>query len=191
MTDDSRVLYLLACAAPPAQHLTTGITLAQQAGWDVCLILSPSAYTWQSQEQLGDLETLTGHPIRYTYKRPGTEDSLPPADAMLVAPATFNTLNKWAAGIADTLLLGLVTEAIGLQLPVVVLPYLNAAQAAHPTLPTSVAFLRSAGISVLLGGDGFIPHVPQHGDVDRYPWTAAIDALPRRAAPNGIRPAKS
>ncbi|WP_236655467.1 flavoprotein [Streptacidiphilus carbonis] len=188
MTDDSRVLYLLACAAPPAQHLPTGITLAQQAGWDVCLILSPSAYSWQTQEELSDLEELTGHPVRYTYKRPGTEDVLPAPDAMLVAPATFNTLNKWAAGISDTLLLGLVTEAIGLQLPVVALPYLNAAQAAHGALDASVTFLRASGISVLLGAGGFVPHIPKHGDVDHYPWAAAIDALPRRAAPNGIRP---
>lgn len=188
---DSRVLYLLACAAPPAQHLPTGITLAQQAGWDVCLVLSPSAYSWQSETQLGELEALTGHPVRYTYKRPGTDDVLPPADAMLVAPVTFNTINKWAAGISDTLLLGLVTEAIGLQLPVVAMPYFNAAQAAHPALAINVAFLRSAGISVLLGGDGFTPHIPQHGDVDHYPWNTAVNALPRRATRNSIRPRTS
>ena len=28
---------------------------------------------------------------------------LPEPDAIIVAPATFNTINKWAAGIADTL----------------------------------------------------------------------------------------
>jgi len=185
---ETRVLYLLACAAPPAQHLRTGTTLAQQAGWDVCLILSPTAYTWQSNRDLAELETLTHHPIRYTYKRPGTADVLPPPDAMMVAPATFNTINKWAAGIADTLLLGLATEAIGLHLPVVALPYLNAAQAAHPALSTSVALLRSAGISVLLGGDGFTPHSPQHGGVDHYPWAAAVDTLPRCPENNDTEP---
>jgi Flavoprotein len=185
---DTRVLYLLACAAPPAQHLRTGTTLAQQAGWDVCLILSPTAYTWQSNRDLAELETLTHHPIRYTYKRPGTADVLPPPDAMLVAPATFNTINKWAAGIADTLLLGLATEAIGLHLPVVALPCLNAAQAAHPALSTSVALLRSTGISVLLGDDGFTPHLTQDGDVDHYPWNAAVNALPHRTAENDTEP---
>jgi Flavoprotein len=34
-------------------------------------------------------------------------------DAIIVAPATFNTINKWAVGISDTLALGLLTEAIG------------------------------------------------------------------------------
>jgi phosphopantothenoylcysteine synthetase/decarboxylase len=157
------------------------VVLAQRVGWEVCVVLSPSAYGWLSAAEVAELEALTGHTVRSTYKRPGQPDVLPAADAMLVAPATFNTINKWAAGISDTLLLGLVTEAIGLQLPVVVLPYCNAAQAAHPAFDTSVAFLRAAGVSVLLGGaDGFVPHVPQHGNVDGYPWAAAIAALPRR-----------
>lgn len=32
---------------------------------------------------------------------------LPPADAFVVALATFNMVNKWALGISDTLTLGL------------------------------------------------------------------------------------
>jgi hypothetical protein len=35
---------------------------------------------------------------------------LPPADAIAVAPATYNTINKWAAGISDTLALGILCE---------------------------------------------------------------------------------
>jgi hypothetical protein len=37
------VLYLIGSAAPPVRHATTGITLAHRAGWDVCLILTPTA----------------------------------------------------------------------------------------------------------------------------------------------------
>jgi flavoprotein len=36
----------------------------------------------------------------------------PPPDAITVASATFNTINKWAAGISDTVVLGLLTEAL-------------------------------------------------------------------------------
>lgn len=174
---DSRVLYLIACAAPPAQRIRTGIERAQAAGWGVCLVLTPSAARWLSAD-MADLATLTGHPVRTDYKLPGQPDVLPPPDAILVAPATFNTLNKWAQGIADTLALGLVTEGIGLQLPVVALPYLNQAQAAHPALSRSVEFLRASGVTVLLGDGGFVPHVPKHGDLDGYPWDAALAALP-------------
>jgi flavoprotein len=49
-----------------------------------------------------------------------------------VASATFNTVNKWAAGISDTLALGILCEAYGMGIPTAVLPYLNPAQSAHP-----------------------------------------------------------
>lgn len=181
----TNTLYLIACAAPPARHIATGIRAAQAAGWDVCLVLTPSAYRWAEEDGRGELDELrhlTGHPVRHRYKLPSEEDVLPAPDALLVAPATFNTLNKWAAGIADTLALGLITEAIGLRTPLVALPYLNRAQAAHPALAHSVAFLREAGVTVLLddgqGAGGFRPHPPKNGDVTTYPWKLAVSALP-------------
>jgi hypothetical protein len=39
---------------------------------------------------------LTGHPVRSEYKDSGAPDVLPPSDAMVVVPATFNTINKCA-----------------------------------------------------------------------------------------------
>ncbi|MFD7019899.1 hypothetical protein [Streptomyces sp. NPDC059928] len=77
-----------------------------------------------------------------------------------------------------TLALGLITEGIGLGLPIVALPHFNDAQAAHPAIPGLVDVLRQAGVTVLLGEGGFTPHRPRHGDLDAYPWQAAIDALP-------------
>ncbi len=38
---------------------------------------------------------------------------MPKADAMLVMPATFNTINKWAQGIGDTLVTSILCEALG------------------------------------------------------------------------------
>ncbi|NDZ97171.1 flavoprotein, partial [Streptomyces sp. SID11726] len=86
------------------------IRAAQKAGWDVCTILTPSAYRWASEDAEGEveaLEALTGHPVRHQYKLPSQDDVLPAPDALLVAPLTANTVNKWAAGISDTLALGL------------------------------------------------------------------------------------
>ncbi|NEC91526.1 flavoprotein [Streptomyces sp. SID12501] len=174
----TKILYLISCAAPPAQSVATGIRKAQAAGWGVCLILTPSAHSWLEND-IAELRELTGYPIRHQYKLPAESDVLPSPDAILVAPATLNTLTKWADGHADTLALGLVTEGIGLRLPLVALPYLNQAQAAHPALERSVSFLRECGVTVLLGLGGFVPHVPKHGDLESYPWDAALDALPR------------
>lgn len=38
--------------------------------------------------------------------------------------------------------------------------------------------LRDAGVTVLIGDGGFTPHPPRQGNLDAYPWQAAIEALP-------------
>lgn len=177
----TRTLYLIACAAPPARRLHVPIRAAQNSGWDVCVILTPSAYRWASEDADGQIETLeelTGHPVRWQYKLPSQPDVLPPPDAILVAPLTSNTLAKWATAVSDTLALGLITEGIGLGLPIAALPHFNDAQAAHPAIARHIDVLREAGVTVLLGEGGFVPHKPRHGDLDAYPWQAALDALP-------------
>jgi hypothetical protein len=85
---------------------------------------------------------------------------LPPPDAIVVAPATFNTINKWAAGISDTLALGQLTEAIGKRLPVVALPFVNAAQAEHPAFQGSIERMRAAGMQLLYGPNVLELHEP-------------------------------
>lgn len=47
---------------------------------------------------------------------------------MIVAPITCNSVAKWAAGISDTPLLGLLVEGVGKQLPIVAMPLSNWAQ---------------------------------------------------------------
>src|SRR5215211_1403562 len=119
------VLYLIVCGAPPARDSGRLVQLAQAEGWEVCVIATPSARSFIDPTAL---QAATGHPVRSQYKQPDEADVLPPPDAIVVAPATFNTINKWAAGISDTLALGLLTEAIGKRLAVVALPFVNAAQ---------------------------------------------------------------
>lgn len=159
------VLYHVVCAAPPALDAATLVGLAQERGWDVCVVATPHAAKWLD---LGKLEELTGHPVRSQYKLPHEPDVLPPANAMLVAPATFNTINKWAAGISDTLAVGLITEAIGMGLPLVAVPHLNDAQARHPAFDTSVAILRDAGVVVMPSQD------------EHPAWQEALDVLGQR-----------
>lgn len=171
------VLYLVGAAAPPVENSSTAIKLAQGAGWDVCLILTPRAAGWLADE-LPALQELTGHPVRSDYKLPGEPDVLPDPNAILAAPITLNTLSKWAMAMPDTLALGLLTEAIGKGLPLVALPYINAAQAAHPALTGHIALLENAGVTVMLGDGGHVPHPPGRGNAAAFPWKAALDRLP-------------
>ncbi len=170
----SRVLYLICCAAPPALNAEGLVVRAQERGWDVCLVCTPTAARWL-QAELPGLANLTRHPVRSQYKLPDEPDVLPPPDAMLVAPATANTLSKWALGISDTLALGLITEAIGLRLPLVALASLSEAQAAHPALRRNADMLRSAGVALLRGSaEPAEPHV--------LAWDRALDELDRLMA---------
>jgi hypothetical protein len=170
------VLYLVGAAAPPVKDSATAIKLGQQAGWDVCLILTPRAAGWLADD-VPALAQLTGHPVRSDYKLPGQPDVLPDPDAILAAPVTLNTLSKWAMAMPDTLALGLLTEAIGRGLPLVALPYINAAQAAHPALASHLALLKDAGVQVLLGPRGHVPHPPGHGNASAFPWQEAINRI--------------
>lgn len=171
-----RTLYVIVCAAPPARDVQILVELARRSGWDVCVIATPTATRFIDGPAL---EARTRHAVRSDYKRPGEPDVLPPPDAIIVAPATFNTINKWAAGISDTLALGLLTEAIGKRLPVVALPFLNEAQAQHPAFEPSVERLRQCGITVLYGGDVPSPHPPGagHDRAASFPWHLALAVL--------------
>jgi Flavoprotein len=177
----SGVLYTVCCAAPSALRADALILAAQERGWDVCLICTPTTARWL-QPDLPALAHLTGHPVRSEYKRPGEPDVLPPPDAMLVAPATANTLSKWALGISDNLVLGLITEAIGLRLPMVALPSLSEAQAAHPAFRRTCETLRSAGVSLLFSQDVSAPDGIEAADADGAGWDAALDELDRQMA---------
>jgi len=172
----SNVLYVISCAAPPARNVTKLIEPAQREGWDVCLLATPSAIRFIDPVAL---EEKTGHPVRSTYKEPGTPDVLPPPDAIIVAPATVNTIDKWACGICDTLALGILVEAIGKKLPTVALPFTNYAHGAHPAFIESIDKLRSWGVRVLFGPDVYPLHEPGTGSqhLDIFPWHLALEAL--------------
>ncbi|HEU5156135.1 MAG TPA: flavoprotein [Streptosporangiaceae bacterium] len=171
-----RVLYVITCGAPPAREVDKLVRPAQAQGWDVCVLATPSGRKFLNVE---GLERLTGHPVRSDYKEPGTPDVLPPPDAIAVAPATVNTMNKWAAGICDTLALGLLVEGIGMKLPLVALPFTNKAHAAHPAFVENIERLRSWGVNVLCGPDVYPFHEPGTGSnfLHLYPWGMTLEAL--------------
>ncbi|MFG2297639.1 flavoprotein [Streptomyces sp. NPDC048603] len=172
----TRTLYLFGSAAPPVFDVARVIEDAQARGWDVCLGLTPTAADWL-QDGLDGLAALTGHPVRSRYKRPGEPDVWPKADAILVAPATFNTVNAWALGLTDRFVVGVVAEGIGKGIPMAVMPCVNAAYVQHRAFERSVQELREMGVRVLYGEGGFVPNQPGQGRPEAYPWSLALDAV--------------
>ena len=176
------VLYVIACGSPLASQVGRLVELAQEDGWDVCVITTPDGAKFVDRAAVA---RQTGHPVRTHYKNPGDLDVLPPADAMIVCPATVNTVNKWAAGITDTLALGLLVEGQGLGIPLVAVPYTNAAMATHPAFRAGLARLSEWGVSVLFGEEFFPLHPPGAGErhPHEFPWGLPLAAVRDRHWP--------
>jgi phosphopantothenoylcysteine synthetase/decarboxylase len=141
-------LYVITCASSSAPLVYTLIEAAQTQSWDVCAIVTPQARQFVDASRL---EYLTGHPVRSEYKHPDEPDVLPRADAIIVFPATFNTLNKWAFGISDTLAVGLLSEYTGLRKPIVAVPCFKTGGGldTNPAFTRSIRLLRRAGVHIL------------------------------------------
>jgi phosphopantothenoylcysteine decarboxylase len=171
------VLYLIICAAPPARRAVDCVEMLRACGWDVCAVATPAALAWLDVESLSKA---TGHPVRTEFRDPDDAEFAPRGDAVLVAPASFNTINKCAAGINDNLALGLINEALGSpSVPVALLPWVNGTLNEHPAYEPSVARLRGGGVHLV------VPSSNGRGAFDRAcvaaaNWlkTASSDAAP-------------
>lgn len=73
------------------------------------------------------------------------------ADAVVVAPATANTVARIAAGLSDDLL---TTTLLATRAPVLVAPAMNPLMYEHPATQANLAALRERGYTVLEPGEG-------------------------------------
>ena len=94
----------------------------------------------------------------------------PPRGVVLFAPCSFNSLNKLAHGIADSLALSVVAEAIGRGTPVIVGPSLIAPLLDHPEAQASLKRLPTWGVTI-------IPPVDEGEGPRLAPTTVLVDAV--------------
>lgn len=90
---------------------------------------------------------IDGNTMVYGYSREG--EALPLEDMVLVAPCTFNTLNKIAGGIADTYPLTITATAIGAGRNVVIAPAMNGELWYHPIMEESRKKLEQWGCKIV------------------------------------------
>ncbi|MBZ5701215.1 MAG: bifunctional phosphopantothenoylcysteine decarboxylase/phosphopantothenate--cysteine ligase CoaBC [Acidobacteriia bacterium] len=74
-------------------------------------------------------------------------------DLLLVAPATADTLAKFARGLADDFLSTLYLAAAA---PVVVAPAMNVNMWRHPATQENIAMLRARGVRIVEPGEGYL-----------------------------------
>lgn len=125
-------LSIVVCGAPLASAAMSLLQGAVTRGWDASLAATEAAHGWLDDATLAQLE---GPP-----RRP---------DAIAVCPLTFNTGNKWAAGISDTSVLGLLNEALGTGSRVIAVPFVNETLWRHPAWSVTLDRLAGVGVSLL------------------------------------------
>jgi phosphopantothenoylcysteine synthetase/decarboxylase len=160
-------LRVVVCGGGPAGEVIRLVTAAGERGWKVDVTATRNALEFLD---VAEVARASGKPVRTTYKfAPDGSRISPPADAMIIAPATFNTINKLALGIADTYVLSSVAEVLGRGVPTVVVPAVNPALASRAPFQRSVESLRAEGVHVLFGPD------------EGFAWSAALDLVEQAA----------
>lgn len=134
---------LVITGAPLARRAADIIATLHTAGHDVTACLTDAARGWT--ENISDAQVLTGR-IR--------------PDGVVCCPGTFNTVNKWAAGINDTPTMGVLHDALGAHTLTLLCPYVNTDLANHPAWTRSLALLQNTGVDLLDPADGTLTSYP-------------------------------
>lgn len=181
-------LRIIVCGAGPAADVHELIAAAHTRSWTATVTATTSALPFLD---IAGVEDLTGNPVRTGYQTPTIGPRTPPpVDALIIAPATYNTINKLALGIADTYPLTSAAELIGRGIPTVIVPFVNAALAARAPFNRALIDLRGEGIRVLSGpDDDWEPHPPGTGTHTQasFPWQNAF-LLAQQAVDRRVRP---
>ncbi|WP_323178613.1 flavoprotein [Streptomyces sp. NBC_01381] len=158
------VVHLVGCGTRPTGDLPGFAAALRGDGWDPYIVPSPVGLRFLD---VAAAEGESQHAVHWDFV-PDAPEELPQAQAVVVAPATFNTITKLAVGAADTLALAVAAEAIGARRPVVVAPWANASLSSHPVYARSLRALQEWGV-IVLPGDQTQP----------FPWTPLREHLAR------------
>ncbi len=155
-------LAVVVCAALPARSIQDFVALTQAAGYNVWLIATPNALTFID---LPLLTRLTTHPV--ISDMPTAADSLPAFNAVVIVPATFNSIKKWAQRVPATFALHFLLQAEQQHLPILAIPRASAELAQDPAFPSSLTTLQQRGIAVYYQPDLYPPN-------NNVPWPVIL-----------------
>lgn len=131
------------------------LRLLQKAGAEVRVILTPAATAFV---QPLSFATLSQHEV-FTDLWASSEDWTKHvhwgkwADALVIAPATTNTLAKMAQGLCDNALLA---TYLSCPAPVYVAPAMDVDMARHPSLHRNLRTLEADGVEIIPAANGYL-----------------------------------
>ena len=155
---------LVVTGAPLALRCADIAAALKQAGWSVQVVTTPAAAAWVDD---ATISTVSGQPAMSEHRDPTEAKRSEAPDAVVIAPATFNTIAKAALGIADTYAHSQLCEALGSGLPIVMVPMVNNKLWGHPALASHLQTLIAAGVSFVdpqTGADSPAPVTSGTGD---------------------------
>ena len=128
----------------------------QKHGHDVVAVMTRSA-----EKFVGPLtfEAITRRPVITDQYQPGANADIEHIaiasniDLLLVAPATANTIGKFANGLADDFLSSLYTAT---RAPVMIAPAMNTNMFEHPAVAKNLETLIARGVHVVDPGSGYL-----------------------------------
>src|SRR5688572_9829411 len=128
----------------------------QKNGHDVIAVMTKSA-----RKFVGPLtfEAITRHEVITDQWKPGANADIEHIaiasniDLLLVAPATANTIGKFANGLADDFLSSLYTAT---KAPVMIAPAMNTNMFEHPAVAKNLETLIARGVHVVDPGSGYL-----------------------------------
>lgn len=138
-------------AAYKSAYLVRELT---QLGAEVQVVMTESAKAFITPMTL---QALSGRPVRDTLFDAAAEAAMGHielarwADYCVIAPATANTIAKFAHGMADDLL---STLALVLDIPLVICPAMNQNMWHHPATQNNIALLKQRGAIIVGPGAG-------------------------------------
>ena len=162
----------------------------QKRGVDVHVVMTAHATEFVSELTF---ESLSQHPVFVNQFELGEGSDIrhislaDAADLLLVAPATANTIGKFAQGIADD---ALSTLFLASKAPVLLAPAMNVNMFEHPAVMENLETLRRRGVSIVEPGSGYLAcGWLGRGRLAEVPEIvqAAMDALSRRQSMAGQR----
>lgn len=120
-------------------------------GADVRVVMSAEAARLVTPESLqfasghAPILELSGDVEHVAWLGPGDH----PADLLLIAPATANTISKIAHGIDDTPVTSFASVALGGHIPILLAPAMHAAMGENPAVRANLDQLRAWGVGIV------------------------------------------
>ncbi|WP_054854022.1 bifunctional phosphopantothenoylcysteine decarboxylase/phosphopantothenate--cysteine ligase CoaBC [Vulcanisaeta distributa] len=143
--------------------------LIRHGGADVTTFMSKEA-----SELLGPrvMEWATGNPVYVELSGYAEHVNIcTTANAVVIAPATANTISKIANGIGDTSVTLCAMTALGSGVPLLLVPAMNESMWRNPVIKTNIEKLRN------LGGVRFVEPVIEEGKAKLAPNQEVVDSV--------------